>query len=51
MPFRAAIYDRYSSENQRAASIDDQIEICRRHIAGLGWDMGAVFTDAAVSGA
>ena len=51
MTMRAAIYARYSSENQRAASIDDQIEICRRHIASLAWEMGAVFTDAAVSGA
>jgi predicted site-specific integrase-resolvase len=27
---RAAIYARYSSENQRDASIEDQIEVCRR---------------------
>jgi hypothetical protein len=30
---RAAIYARYSSENQRDASIEDQIEVCRRYAA------------------
>ena len=33
---RAVIYARYSSENQRAASIEDQLEICRRYVAGYG---------------
>ena len=28
---RAVIYARYSSNNQREASIDDQLEICRRY--------------------
>ena len=28
---RAAIYARYSSDNQAEASIDDQIEVCRRY--------------------
>jgi site-specific DNA recombinase len=28
---RAAIYARYSSDNQRESSIDDQVEVCRRH--------------------
>ena len=31
MPQRAVIYARYSSENQRLASIDDQVELCRRY--------------------
>ncbi len=30
---RAAIYARYSSDNQRDASIEDQVEVCRRYIA------------------
>ena len=30
---RAAIYARYSSNNQRDASIEDQVEVCRRYIA------------------
>ena len=34
---RAVIYARYSSENQREASIDDQIEICRRYAEARGW--------------
>ncbi len=29
---RAVIYARYSSDNQREASIDDQVEVCRRLI-------------------
>jgi hypothetical protein len=28
----AVIYARYSSENQKAASIEDQHEVCRRYI-------------------
>ena len=34
---RAAIYARYSSENQRDASIEDQIEVCRRYAARQGF--------------
>ena len=37
---RAVIYARYSSENQRDASIDDQIEVCRRYIERQGWTAG-----------
>ena len=37
MPVRAAIYARYSSDNQRDASIDDQIRICKERIAREGW--------------
>jgi site-specific DNA recombinase len=48
---RAAIYARYSSENQRDASIDDQIEVCRRYAAGLGLQVTATFQDRALSGA
>ena len=29
---RTVIYARYSSDNQREASIEDQLEICRRYI-------------------
>ncbi|MCB5946051.1 recombinase family protein, partial [Acidocella sp. KAb 2-4] len=28
---------RYSSDQQRAASIADQIEVCRRYIERQGW--------------
>ena len=29
---KAAIYARYSSENQSEKSIDDQIRVCRKYI-------------------
>lgn len=47
---RTAIYARYSSENQRDASIEDQIEMCRRYAAAQGWQLVAVFNDRAISG-
>ena len=48
---RAAIYARYSSENQREASIEDQVEVCRAEIERNGWDLVEVYADAALSGA
>ena len=48
---RAAIYSRYSSENQREASIEDQLEVCRRYIDRQGWRLVETYTDAAISGA
>jgi len=33
---RAAIYARYSSENQSAKSIDDQIRVCKHYIKENG---------------
>jgi site-specific DNA recombinase len=50
MPTRAVIYARYSSENQREASIDDQVSICRHRIEREGWDYVGMFRDAAYSG-
>jgi DNA invertase Pin-like site-specific DNA recombinase len=47
---RAAIYARYSSDNQREASIEDQIEVCRRYAAQQGFSVEAVFDDRAISG-
>jgi site-specific DNA recombinase len=47
---RAAIYPRYSSENQREESIEDQIEVCRRYAARLGFEVTATFNDRAISG-
>ena len=44
---RAAIYARYSSENQRDASIEDQLEVCRRYAAQLGLQVTATFQDRA----
>src|SRR5260221_6985406 len=48
---RAAIYARYSSENQRDASIEDQIEVCRRFIERQGWTVGRSYEDRSISGA
>ncbi|OGT54677.1 MAG: hypothetical protein A3E01_10015 [Gammaproteobacteria bacterium RIFCSPHIGHO2_12_FULL_63_22] len=48
---RAAIYARYSSSLQTAASIDDQIRLCREHAAKQRWTVVHVYSDAAVSGA
>jgi site-specific DNA recombinase len=48
---RAAIYARYSSDNQREASIEDQVEVCRRYAELQGWNIVEVYPDRAVSGA
>ena len=48
---RAVIYARYSSENQREASIEDQLRVCRARAEREGWAVGEVFVDAAISGA
>ncbi|WP_420026542.1 recombinase family protein [Fuscovulum ytuae] len=46
---RAAIYARYSSDLQSAASIDDQVRLCRERAEGLGHDVIEVFSDYAIS--
>ncbi len=48
---RAVIYARYSSENQREASIEDQVEVCRRYAERQGWTVVALYDDRAASGA
>jgi DNA invertase Pin-like site-specific DNA recombinase len=48
---RAAIYARYSTDQQRDASIEDQVRLCRERAAREGWDVGEVYADAALSGA
>jgi site-specific DNA recombinase len=48
---RAAIYARFSSENQSVSSIADQIELCSRYIAKNGWTAVTTYSDAAMSGA
>jgi site-specific DNA recombinase len=47
----AVIYARYSSENQREASIEDQLEVCRRYAARMGFRIEATYEDRAISGA
>ncbi len=48
---RAAIYARYSSELQRAASIEDQVRLCKERVEREGWTLVATYTDHAMSGA
>ena len=48
---RTAIYARYSSDLQSDASIDDQVEVCRRYADLRGWTVTDVFADRAISGA
>ncbi|MGL4440918.1 MAG: recombinase family protein [Bosea sp. (in: a-proteobacteria)] len=48
---RAAVYARYSSEQQSAASIPDQVRLCRRLCEDRGWSIVEVFADEAISGA
>src|SRR5688572_16794387 len=48
---RAVIYARYSTDLQSAASIEDQLRLCRERIAREGWVLGEVYSDAGLSGA
>jgi len=48
---RVAIYARYSSDNQRDASIEDQIAVCRRYAERQGWTVVDWYADRAISGA
>ncbi len=48
---RPVIYARYSSDQQREASIEDQVRLCRARIAGEGWQLVATYADHAISGA
>ena len=48
---RAALYARYSSDQQSSASIVDQQRICRERATREGWQIVGSFEDAAISGA
>src|SRR4029079_559064 len=48
---RAVIYARYSSDNQRDASIEDQVRQCRARIDQEGWQKAEIYSDHAISGA
>jgi hypothetical protein len=48
---KVAIYARYSSDNQRDASIADQLRVCREFARGQGWTVVEEFTDHTISGA
>jgi DNA invertase Pin-like site-specific DNA recombinase len=47
---RVAIYARYSSDNQRDASIDDQLRLCREHATQQGWQVMETYADHTISG-
>ncbi|WP_100180579.1 recombinase family protein [Bradyrhizobium nitroreducens] len=48
---RVALYARYSSDNQRDASIEDQLRQCRERAAREGWTVEDSYSDRAISGA
>ena len=47
---KVAIYARYSSDNQREASIADQFRMCRLHAEKQGWRIVKEYSDHAISG-
>jgi site-specific DNA recombinase len=48
---KVALYARYSSDNQRDASIADQFRVCRLHAEKQGWQIVEEYFDQAISGA
>ena len=50
MTIRVALYARYSSDLQNAASIEDQIRLCRERAAREGWSVVGSYEDAGLSG-
>ncbi|GLH80052.1 MULTISPECIES: recombinase family protein [unclassified Bradyrhizobium] len=48
---KVALYARYSTDNQRDASIADQFRVCRAHAEKHGWQIVEEYSDHAISGA
>ena len=48
---RAVIYARFSTDQQREASIEDQVRQCQAFLAGKGWSFVRTYEDRAMSGA
>lgn len=48
---RCAVYARYSSKQQLARSIGDQVDACRERIRAEGWAEGPVYSDSEATGA
>lgn len=48
---RIALYARYSTDNQREASIEDQFHICREQAKRENWEIVSAYKDAGISGA
>lgn len=47
---RVALYARYSSDQQRESSVEDQLRLCRLHAERQGWIVADSYHDRAVSG-
>ncbi len=47
---KAAIYARYSSDNQRDLSIDAQVRLCKDYIKNKGYVLSKIYTDEALTG-
>ena len=47
---KVALYARYSSENQREASIEDQYRNCEKRAVQEGWTVTHRYHDKAISG-
>ncbi len=50
MTLRCALYARYSSDQQREASIEDQLRVCRERAEREGWKVVGTYKDSAISG-
>ncbi len=48
---KIALYARYSTDNQRDASIADQFRVCRAYAEKQGWQIVEEYSDHAISGA
>ena len=48
---KVALYARYSSDQQRDASIADQFRVCRNYAEKQGWQIAEEYSDHAISGA
>ena len=46
-----ALYARYSTDLQSAASIADQLRLCEQRAAQEGWQVYCAYSDGAISGA
>ncbi|WP_188973749.1 recombinase family protein, partial [Neoroseomonas lacus] len=50
-PRRCLVYARYSTDNQREASIEDQLRVCAARAERERWSVVGTHSDAAISGA
>lgn len=48
---KVALYARYSSENQKDSSIDQQLRMLMQRVEAEGWEVAGVYQDKALSGA